>query len=83
MFDLETIRAAISVGAGVAQLVGQIVAHVHAVKHDPEAIGTLLDDVAEKVPDIIGAVKSGTVAAFEPTVMPADLGTDAGGAAVG
>ena len=82
MIDLDTIRAALSVGAGVAQLVAGIVTDVHAFKHHPDKLGDLADDLADKVPDIIRAVKTGTVAAFEPTIEPAqsekpDPGPDA------
>lgn len=70
-FDLSTIRTAVTVGAGVAELLGRIVADVGAVQHNPAAIGDLLADLSEGLPEIITAVKTGTVAAFEPTVDPA------------
>lgn len=70
-FDLSTIRTAVTVGAGVAELLGRVVADVAAVQHDPAALGDLLADLSDGVPEIISAVKTGTVAAFEPTIEPA------------
>ena len=65
IFDLGTIRAAVSVGAGVAHLVTQLVADISAVKHDPAAIADVLADLSEGADHIVDAVRSGTVAEDE------------------
>jgi hypothetical protein len=72
MFELETIRAAVSVGAGVAELIGHIIAHVRggaAVDVRPR-----LDEIERALPDIVHAVRHGTAA--EAEAEPAELDPD-------
>jgi len=65
MFDLSTIRQAVTVGAGIADFVGRLVTDIGAVQHSPAEIGTLLSDLSDGLPQIIDAVRLGTGAEHE------------------
>jgi hypothetical protein len=70
MFDLETIRAAVTVGAGVTQLIASIVEHLQG--QSAVNVRPALNELAESIPDLVHAVRSGTVA-------EAEVGADAEG----
>jgi hypothetical protein len=72
MFDLETIRSAVTVGAGVAELIGGVISHIRA--GSAVDVRPRLDEIAAALPDLVHAVRHGTAA--EDEAEPAERDED-------
>lgn len=62
--DLKAVQEGATVALSVAELATRIIGHVRQVDCF-EKLGPVLDDLAEGVPQMIEAVKTGTVAEHE------------------
>jgi hypothetical protein len=63
MFDLEAIRAAVTVGAGVTQVIASIVEHLRG--QNAVSVRPALDEIADAIPDLVHAIRLGTAAEGE------------------
>src|ERR1044072_6153251 len=74
MFDLETIRAAVTVGAGVTQLLGGVIEHLRG--QSAVNIRPALDALEQSIPDLVHAVRVGTAAEAEGGDAAAEAGDE-------